>query len=184
MSARPQRAAKQRALQILLQEEPVASEDSSSDEGVEDNDVAFQRQGDSPSETDSEVEVPPDLDEDVLFEDEVEDLLSSSESELSEAEEEQVAYEPASLLAPNGVQWQLTRPAVGREPRANIFTGRRGFISARSASIKRIWSIPVFVRRATTTSNSVHQQEWKAVGEYEWYDVEGRRQRRNDGICW
>lgn len=124
MNNRPSRRAKQRAIQVL--QETNTEIYSTSDVGVDEDDVAFERSEVTISD-ESGVSVLSESDY-ALFEDEVQNLSLTSENESTDFEEENAASHHRSLLSPSEVQWQFTRPAGGREPRANIFTCRSGFL--------------------------------------------------------
>ena len=91
--------------------------DSDSDTGVEDDDVAFHHEDDHPDVVDSSIHQNEPKDDDELV------VLSSASDSNTDNEENR-----SPLVSPSGIEWNISKAATGREHRANIFTGRRGFV--------------------------------------------------------
>jgi hypothetical protein len=107
--------------------------DSDSDTGLEDDDVAFYDEDDHSDIVDTRTQQRSDVvtslqhddsEDDILYDDELE-VMSLSESD---PDEEAVHTFGIGLVSPSGVKWSNTKTASGREHRANVFIGRRGFI--------------------------------------------------------
>lgn len=120
MSERPSRLSKSRAINLIYNRQ---SDSSSSESGVEEDDVAFEREADHSEDEDPLCEGTADSDDDILNEDQI---VSMSSDEFESSEDEEVNV-PVSFISSNGTQWQNSSLSSGRESIANIFHGRRGF---------------------------------------------------------
>ena len=124
MSERPQRLAKTNALNVIYGHQ---SDSSDSDLGVEEDDVAFQREI-NVSDGDDLYEIQqPESDEDILLEDQVVILSGDEENEMdSEGDESETP--DATFVSPNGIEWKNSNQSTGRENTANVFAVKRGFL--------------------------------------------------------
>ena len=124
MSERPQRLAKTNALNVIYGHQ---SDSSDSDLGVEEDDVAFQREI-NVSDGDDLYEIQqPESDEDILLEDQVVILSGDEENEMdSEGDESETS--DATFVSPNGIEWKNSNQSTGRENTANVFAVKRGFL--------------------------------------------------------
>lgn len=176
-TTRPSRIAKSRAIQALLPEELDHEDESESETGIEEDDVAFQHIENDESDSESEDGVSDsDCRDDTLYNDQLDDMsLSETDSDDSV---EQVATSYAGLTSPSGMKWSETKAPIGREHLANIFTGKRGFMTGLRPLNEKEAFLSVFGELIKTAiiytnksgkrwANANRGQKWKSVDEDE-----------------
>ena len=173
MSERPSRLSKSRAINLIYNRQ---SDSSSSESGVEEDDVAFEREADHSEDEDPLCEGTADSDDDILNEDQI---VSMSSDEFESSEDEEVNV-PVSFISSNGTQWQNSSLSSGRESIANIFHGRRGFspgihpIDEKEAFLSIFHNlVNIVILNTNKSGRRFHKQSgqpWKTIEEDEiWH---------------
>jgi hypothetical protein len=149
---------------------------SDSDDGVDEDDVAFHKQelSDIIGVVNSCNE--PEDDDEALFEEQLELMMESSDDSSDQDDEAPTSSQRPSSVSPSGVKWIETKPAIGREHRANIFTGRQGFMTGLRPATEREAFLVTFgelVDTATLYTNKSGRRWAITKGKHElWKSVD------------